>query len=71
MKSIRSELQTLASASESIDEISNEDLQRFIRQLSSLSKKAEAFGQKKNEEFLCQELAPTDESIGDEYVIEI
>ena len=71
MKSIHSELQTLAKVSESIDENSSEDLQRFIRQLSLLSKKAEAFGQKKNEEFLCQELAPTGESIGDDSVIEI
>ena len=72
MKNIKSELQTLAKASESIDENSNEDLQGFIRRLSLLSKKAEAFGQLKNEEFLCQELEPTtDESIGDNSVIEI
>ena len=72
MKNIKSELQTLAKASESIDENSNEDLQGFIRRLSLLSKKAEAFGQLKNEEFLCQELEPTtDESIDDNSVIEI
>jgi len=53
------------------DENSSEDLHRFIRQLSLLSEKAEAFGQKKNEELLCQELAPTEDSIGDDSVIEI
>lgn len=69
LTSIQNELQRLAG--ESINENSSEELRGFIRQLSLLSKEAEAFGQHKIEELLCQELVPTDESIDANHVIEI
>ena len=69
LTSIQSELQRLAS--ENINENSSEELRRFIRQLSVLSKKAETFAEQKIEELLCQELVPNDESIEGHHVTEI
>ena len=69
LTSIQSELQRLAS--EDINENSSEELRRFIRQLSVLSKKAETFAEQKIEELLCQELVPNDESIEGHHVTEI
>ena len=69
LKSIQDELQSLAQ--EDIDEHSNDDVEDFINKIAALSKKAEVFRKQKNEEFLCEELAPVDDCTADDSVIEI
>ena len=69
LKSIQDELQSLAL--EDIDEHSNDDVKDFINKIVALSKKAEVFRKQKNEEFLCEELAPVDYCTAYDSVIEI
>ena len=69
LKRIQDELQSLSQ--ESIDENSSEGIRYFTSRLAALSKKAEVFRQLKDEEFLCQELAPLDNCTANDSVIEI
>ena len=69
LENIQNELKTLAN--ESINQNSTGDVRAFIKGITDLSKKAEEFGRQKDEEFLCDELAPIDDSPSDNSVIEI
>ena len=59
---IQSELQTLKEESSSMDQNSIEAIQAFSTRLAALSKKTEEFYRVKQEEILCDNLAPIEET---------